>query len=548
VLGYRGRDGQDYTTTLRFDPRPAELTHECARFVLTLPPGCSVSIFLEVACGDPADDLPPRHAFLRGLRDARRDLRRAAAGAAEVSSSNNLFNEVVRRAVSDLYMLATETEHGRFPYAGVPWFSTVFGRDAIITAMQTLWLDPGIARGVLRHLAACQATEVDPEADAEPGKIIHEMRFGEMARLREVPFGCYYGSVDSTPLFVMLAGSYLLRTGDLGTLRSIWPNLAAALDWIATYGDRDGDGFVEYGRRTDEGLVNQGWKDSHDSISHADGTLAQGPVAIVEVQAYAYGAWRAGAAIARQLGHEALAADYGERAERLRDTFAERFFDEALGTFVLALDGNKDPCRVRSSNAGHALFTGIARPEHAAAVAHSLMQSDFFSGWGVRTLSSSEVRYNPMSYHNGSVWPHDNAMIAAGLARSGFRREAARIFAGLHDAAIHIDQRRLPELFCGFRRQRSQGPTFYPVACAPQAWAAGSILSMIQSCLGLDFDAEQGHVIFNEPILPGFIGDLTLRNLHLPQGEVDVVLTRVRTEVAAHVLRRAGRARVLTRA
>lgn len=547
-LAYHGLDGQAYRTVLRFDPVPDRLTATDASFDLTLAPGASLSIFLDVACGSNPDCGPPRRTFLAGLRDARRDLRQASSQAASLESSNNLFNELVRRSVSDLYMLATQTAEGRYPYAGVPWFSTVFGRDALITAHQTLWLDPSITRGVLMHLAAHQATRTDPEADAEPGKIIHEMRFGEMARLREVPFGNYYGSVDSTPLFVMLAGAYLVRTGDLESLRSIWPNLQAALEWIRDYGDRDGDGFVEYGRRTGEGLINQGWKDSHDSISHADGTLARGPVAVVEVQAYAYAAWQAGAAIARQLGKDALAADYITRATALRDAFAEAFFDAELGTFVLALDGDKRPCRVRSSNAGHALFAGIARPEHAACVARSLMDASFFSGWGVRTLPLGEVRYNPMSYHNGSVWPHDNAIIAAGLARYGFRQEAGRIFEGLFEASNHIDLRRLPELFCGFRRQRSQGPTFYPVACTPQAWAAGSVLSMVQSCLGLDFDADHGHVIFNEPVLPGFIGDLVLRGITLPQGQVDVALSRVRAEVAAHVLRRSGEARVLTRA
>jgi glycogen debranching enzyme len=548
TLAYTGLDGRRREARLRFEPAPSEIAADRAVFVLELDPKARQTLFVEVRCDGAADGRPPRRAFFAGFRDAHRAVRAGAARAASVASSNEVFNETVRRAVSDLYMLLTETPEGPYPYAGIPWFSTVFGRDALITALQTLWLDPSIARGVLRHLAAHQATEADPVRDAEPGKILHEVRYGEMAELHEVPFGRYYGSVDSTPLFVMLAGAYLERTGDRDTVLGIWPNIEAALRWLATDGDRDGDGFVEYGRRNADGLINQGWKDSYDSVFHADGALARGPIALVEVQAYAYGAWRAAAAMAKRLKRrDDEVRGFARRAEDVRRRFERAFFDEELGTYVLALDGDKRPCRVRSSNAGHTLLTGIASRERAAHVVRDLMQPSSFSGWGIRTIPTTEARYNPMSYHNGSVWPHDNALIAAGMARYGYRAEAAAIFRGLFEASTYIDLRRLPELFCGFPRLRSHGPTFYPVACSPQAWAAGATLSLVQSCLGLGFDPDAGVVIFDEPVLPDFVEDATLRQLALGDGRLDVRLGRVNRAVAVAVLARSGGLRALTR-
>jgi glycogen debranching enzyme len=548
TLVYEGLDERRRETRLNFEPAPSEIGPDMAVFDVELAPNERKTLFLEIRCGPGYGARSPRRGFFAGFREARRALRAATGRAASIASSNEVLNETLRRSVSDLYMLITDTPHGPYPYAGIPWFSTVFGRDALITALETLWLDPAIARGVLRHLAATQASRTDEDADAEPGKILHEVRFGEMAELHEVPFGCYYGSVDSTPLFVMLAGAYLERTGDLETALELWPSVEAALTWLDTHGDRDGDGFVEYGRRNDGGLVNQGWKDSNDSIFHEDGKLAEGPVALVEVQAYAYGAWRAGALMARRLKRrrdEVTAMT--QRATELRQRFDQAFWDEALGTYVLALDGHKRPCRVRSSNAGHALLTGLALPGRAEKVVRGLMQPSSYSGWGIRTIATTEARYNPMSYHNGSVWPHDNALIGAGMARYGFRAEAARIFQGLFEASTYIDLKRLPELICGFPRLRSHGPTFYPVACAPQAWAAASILSLVQSCLGLGFDPENGTVVFDQPVVPEFSGDITLRQLSLGQDRLDAHFARVSSEVAVSVLARSGAVRALTR-
>jgi len=536
TLGYTGLDRQTRQTTLRFNPVPQRLAGDAATFELDLAAHATSIVFIEIACGAELSKHPLPDAFFFALRDGKRALRRMTGRAAAIATSNDVFNETMHRNVSDLYMLMTHLPTGPYPYAGIPWFSTVFGRDALITAWQMLWFDPSIARGVLRHLAANQATEEDAAADAEPGKILHEARGGEMAALGEVPFRRYYGSVDSTPLFLLLAGAYLQRTADLDFIRSLRPHLDAACEWLDLYGDRDGDGFVEYGRRSEDGLANQGWKDSHDSIFHADGTLARGSIALAEVQAYVYAARRGMAEIYSRLGMPDRAAEQAAKADTLQTSFDEKFFDHELGTYVLALDGEKRPCRVRSSNAGHVLFAGLADHKRAASVVRTLMSRTSFSGWGVRTIATTEARYNPMSYHNGSVWPHDNAIIAAGFARYGFRREAARIFEGLFAASTYFDLQRLPELFCGFARQRGRSPTFYPVACVPQAWAAATPLSLLQSCLGLAFDPADRQVVFDRPVLPDFIDDVQLRRLSAGSGSVDVTIGRKRGRIVTGTL------------
>jgi glycogen debranching enzyme len=547
ALRYLGLDEVERITSLAFEPTPTYLDSRTARFQLRLGPGQGMRLVLRIACDQRHQVNAIGRRFYSSLRSARRALRTSSARAASVDSSNSLFNEMARRSVADLYMLLTDTEHGPYPFAGIPWFSTPFGRDGLLTALFTLWLDPAIAKGVLRFLAATQATEVDPEQDAEPGKILHEMRDGEMAHLREVPFARYYGSVDATPLFVMLAGEYFERTGDLETLRGLWPHVEAALNWIDTYGDPDGDGFVEYQRKNAEGLINQGWKDSHDAIFHEDGRIAEGPIALCEVQAYVYAAKRHAASMALALDRSVAAGVLSQQAETLRERFGAAFWCDDLSTYALALDGAKRPCRVISSNAGHVLLTGIADAGRAYRVADTLLGISCFSGWGVRTVARSASRYNPMSYHNGSVWPHDNAVIALGLARYGLNSGVLKIFKGLFEAASYMDLRRLPELFCGFAWRRLTAPTLYPVACAPQAWASATIFALVQACLGLSFDQGAEEILFNRPVLPDFLDELHLRGVQAKHGVADMLVRRHEGEVSITITGRRGTVPIVVR-
>jgi glycogen debranching enzyme len=541
-FGYRGLDDITRNSIVHLDPLPSRLAVYAATYHIELQPQQCTSVFVSVICDKPPAQKPM--AFFRSLLAHRREMRRATAGTTSIETSNNIFNEVVCRAMADLNMLMTETPQGRYPYAGIPWYSTTFGRDGLITALQMLWVDPRIANGVLRRLAAYQATAVDPLNDAEPGKILHEMRGGEMSALREVPFAQYYGSVDSTPLFVLLAGLYVERTGDDATLGDLWPAIEAALRWIDGPGDPDGDGFVEYQRASEQGLANQGWKDSYDAIFHADGRLAEGYIALAEVQGYVFAAKQLAARCARRLGLVDKADELEHAAELLAKRFEQAFWCPELGTYALALDGAKQPCRVRSSNAGQLLFTGIVSEDRARMIAADLMRPHFFSGWGIRTIARGEARYNPMSYHDGSIWPHDNALIALGFARYGLKHSLEQLFKGLFEAATYMDLRRLPELFCGFQRERRRGPTLYPVACAPQAWASATAFTLLEAALGLEFDARRGEIRLNNPRLPAFLNEVILRDLSLGDSSIDLRIRRHNDDVALEVLRTRGRIRV----
>lgn len=525
VLAYEGLDGVTRRTKLELSPAPQELDESVARYSITLDPKESATFFVTISY-EYDETLPPVSSYDAALQETARSLDMSRSRYATVSTSNELFDDWLKRSVSDLDMMLAQVSGVTYPFAGVPWFTAPFGRDGIITAWECLWINPEITRGVLLFLASTQAREVVMERDAEPGKILHEMRQGEMAALGEIPFGLYYGSADATPLFVMLAWAYYERTGDRDLIASIWENIELALQWIDKYGDLDGDGFVEYERQCPNGLINQGWKDSTDSIFHADGSIAKGPIALCEVQAYVYGAKRSAARLAGALGHAEKAVLLFREASLLQKSFEATFWVEELSTYALALDGDKRLCRVRTSNAGHTLFTGIASQQRAARIAQSLMSDEFYNGWGIRTVPDSEVAYNPISYHNGSVWPHDNAMIASGFADYGFKNKAVRILSGIFGASVYLDLHRMPELFCGFPQQPGQGPTLYPVANSPQSWAAASTFLLLQACLGMKIDAPKSQLLFTHPALPKELQEVTISNLKIGDATVNLKFER----------------------
>jgi glycogen debranching enzyme len=545
TLCYHGIDNVTRSTALHFSPAPDLLTENLATYSLKLDPSEEAVISLTVVC---ERNVPSKskQMYADAFAERNAQCREGIFDGCRITTSSKPFNDWLNRSEADLRMLIQGNPEGAYPYAGVPWFNTVFGRDGIITALECLWMAPSISEGVLKYLAQTQATEKIPEQDAEPGKIVHEVRRGEMATLREVPFGRYYGSIDSTPLFIVSAGGYFLRTNNLEFVRDIWPNVLAALDWIDRYGDADGDGFVEYSRKSPEGLAQQGWKDSGDSIFHADGRLAESPIALCEVQAYVSAARLSAALLARALGDPNRAQVLEKQASDLQQRFEAHFWNDELRSYALALDGDKKQCRVRTSNAGHALLCKMASAERAALTAETLLSERMFSGWGIRTVAAGEARYNPMSYHNGSIWPHDNALIALGLSLYGFQSKVVDILRGLYEASRHVELNRLPELFCGFhKRADSSGPTLYPVACAPQAWAAASVYLLLKAALGISIRAPERIIRFSNPALPPDLEEVTIENLRVADATVDLLVRRHREGVGVEVLRRDGEIEVV---
>jgi glycogen debranching enzyme len=540
-LGYLGLDGLRRETRIELCGSSAAVSGDQIRIPIRLEPGEQTNFSVRVRCssgeeisGFPSNQEAADQLAIRGQEIAR----------VEFQTSSEQFNRWVDRSVADLRMLVVKKAEGLYPYAGVPWFSTVFGRDGIITALECLWICPEIAQGVLSHLASTQATEVDPSRDAEPGKILHEARQSEMAMLGEVPYRRYYGSVDSTPLFILLAAAYFKRTGDRELLARLWPNIEKALHWIDHYGDRDADGFIEYGRQTSRGLLQQGWKDSSESVFHADRSIALGPIALCEVQAYVYAAKREIADVCCAFGRPERAEELCREAELLKRRFHEAFWCEEISLYALALDGNKQRCQIRSSNAGHTLFTGIASDDHRKRIIKELGSARFFSGWGIRTIAAGEARYNPIAYHNGSIWPHDNALIAFGLSSAKDKALAGRILAGLFEASTVLELGRLPELFAGFPRQQGYAPAPYPNACAPQAWAAGAVFLILQACLGMEIVATEKLVRFVHPLLPDCVPKIRIRGLNVGTAFLDFELSRRSQKVYFSIIGRTGEVEV----
>jgi len=540
-FSYEGLDRVMRESVIAFSQTPDQLTDGLAEFRVSLKTDECREIYVEVGAGQAAT--PSRGRYRAAAARARYAMRERRRRGARLTTNGRLFNAWIDKSRADLALLTTPTKTGPYPYAGIPWFSTCFGRDGIITAWQSLWLEPELAKGVLSYLAEWQAQETSAFRDSEPGKIMHETRRGEMAALGEVPFGRYYGGVDTTPLFVALAGAYAERTGDYVQLDRWWPALERAAGWIVAKAEQHPLGLISYARAMDGGLTNQGWKDSGDSIFHADGQFPQGPVALVEVQGYAYAAYRTMASLTARRGDGEAAEQWSRRAAALRTAVEERFWMPEEGFYGIALDGQNELCRVIGSNPGHLLFTGLPRADRAAKVARQLFSSDFFSGWGLRTLAVGEPRFNPMSYHNGSVWPHDTALTALGLSYYGERAGVVKLTAGLFEAATQLEMR-LPELFCGFPRAAGEPPVAYPVACLPQAWAAGSVFMLLQACLGLTINGECAEVEIRDPTLPIGIDRLTLAGLQVADGSIDLTFERQGARVAVHSNSRGPRLRV----
>jgi glycogen debranching enzyme len=535
LFKYTGADNIQRQSRITFSPTPTFSKDKQVDFNFTLGPRDCDDIFISIALDidkDHPEILPTDEAYYQMITK----INLSKNGSPKISSSNDYFTSWIKRSISDLFTLGTEMPTGLYPYAGIPWYSTPFGRDAIITGIQTVWLYPEMTKGILRYLATTQAKENNKEQDAEVGKIFHEQRGGEMANTGEVPFKLYYGSIDATPLFIILSGMYYDRTGDIPLIEELWKNIQLAVEWMDKYGDVDGDGFIEYERKTNSGLGNQGWKDSSDSVFHEDGSLAETPIALCEVQGYAYSAKLHAARFYSLFGNDQKAEELQRQANELKEKFHKSFWSEEKQIYVLALDGNKKQCHVRSSNAGHCLFTGIAAPEHAAKIAKTLLTSKMFSGWGVRTIATNEARYNPMSYHNGSVWPHDNSIIATGLARYGHLEECDMLLSAMFDVSEYFDSQRLPELFCGFERFSNISVTNYPVACSPQAWAAASAFLLLQSNLRLRIKAGEKTIYFFKPSLPHFLDDLTITNLPINAGKVTIEIKRVNGKIEIALL------------
>ncbi|MER3423426.1 MAG: amylo-alpha-1,6-glucosidase [Nitrospiraceae bacterium] len=546
---YQGTDEIYRSVSTHFSPSPHRVHGTTASFHFTLEPEQRAHIVVSLTVGESKrlDDVRPHDGEQPDLNSIQRVLRRASEEwmireTEIVSSSSLLLIHVIRRSLLDLHVLRSTPDGKRFLAAGVPWFAALFGRDSLIASLQTLAYIPNLAEQTLRLLAQYQGGRVDDYRDEQPGEILHELRVGELAHSNEIPHTPYYGTIDATPLFLILLGCHARWTGTLAVFADLRSHVERALEWLSVYGDGHGERYLEYKSSSEKGLVNQGWKDSGDAIVNADGSLAQPPIAPVEVQGYVYMAKTMIADLYRRAGEPDRAEQLEREAQQLRTRFNRDFWLEEQGFYALAIQAGGRPCAVVSSNPGQALWTGIVDSDKAERIVERLIAPDMFSGWGIRTLSTRERRYSPIGYHLGTVWPHDNSLIAAGFRRYGFSEEALRIFTTIVEVAMYFEHDRLPEAFSGFSRKEYGVPVPYPVACHPQAWAAGSLPYLLETCLGLHPEAFEHRLRIVRPVLPAFIGSLNMHRLRVGGARVDLRFERRRDgEVDVDVLKVDGR-------
>jgi len=543
VLRYDGADGHERTSTLHFSHAPrahhgGELTY---RLRLRSQQRWQLRVRCELHDGD-GGDLEARPNASGGARAADRERARAGSlgDGTQVETSNPLFNEIVTRSFLDLHMLSMRQKDQLFFAAGVPWYVALFGRDSLLTSIEMAAFEPQVGANTLRVLARHQGTRIDDWRDEQPGKILHELRVDELAHLNEIPQTPYYGSVDATPKFLILLGLYAAWTGSLDLFRELHDNVCAALAWIDQFGDADGDGFIDYQTHSPSGGRNQGWKDSGNGIVMPDGQLAEPPIALPEVQGDVYWAWRLMAELFERDGDPATAQRLRQSAQRLSTAFNRQFWLPSERYYALCRQADGRFSGSIASNAAHTLLSGIVDPRHARAVVERVLAPDMFSGWGIRTLSANDVSYNPVDYQVGSVWPHDNAVIVAGMHRYGFAREANQVFTAIMQAAVRFEHFRLPEVFAGYDRSFANQPVKYPVACNPQAWAAGSIPFMLSACLGLEPDAFNGRLRIRHPCLPDWLEWVRLRHLRVGEADVDLHYARSKEGTLVAVTRKQG--------